>query len=286
MAVPAIHPDIPEAEYHADRGSLSHSGAKLLLPPSVPAKFREAMDNPPPPKKAFDFGHLAHGLVLGKGVPLVVLYPEVHGLKKDGQVADSPTATATWKAAVADARAAGKLPVHADDYCRAAAMQAVVSGHPVAGPLFANGTSEQSIYADDPTTGVCLRGRVDTISALDGRPVIGDYKTTASAARDRFERYSAKYMYHLQAAWYLDLAALLGIKGARFLLIAQEDVPPYLVSVLEPDDEAIAEGRRLKRQAIETYSHCTETGEWPGYPEEILSISLPLWAVSEMEMEI
>lgn len=286
MTDDGIYPDIPEHIYHAARDSLSQSGAKLLLPPSAPAKFREVMDSPQPPRKVFDFGTLAHGLILGKGVPLMILYPEIHGVKKDGAVADNPTATASWKAAESEARAAGKLPVHSDDYLRADEMSAAIQRHPVAGPLFTDGTAELSMYAADPQTGVRLRGRADWTTEINGRPIIVDYKTAATANPAEFERASAKWMYHLQAAWYLDLAAALGINNPRFLMVAQEKAPPYLVSVVELDDEAIAEGRRLKRRAIDTYAQCQEAGVWPGYPAEIHPISLPMWAFDEQEMEI
>ena len=106
---------VEENTYHRDRGSLSCSGAKLLLPPSCPAKFRQRMDNPPPPKPHFDFGSIVHTLTLGAGSDYVVLEPAVHGLKKDGTVADSPTATTAWKAADAEARALGKIPIHVLD---------------------------------------------------------------------------------------------------------------------------------------------------------------------------
>src|SRR3954471_5458063 len=71
---PGVYPDIPELAYHADcvsEGSLSCSGAKKLLPPSCPALFKWERENPPPPKRQFDFGHAAHKLVLGVGPELV-----------------------------------------------------------------------------------------------------------------------------------------------------------------------------------------------------------------------
>ena len=58
---------VDEQSYHRDRGSLSVSGAKLLLPPSCPAKFKERMDNPPPPKPHFDFGSIVHTLTPAPG---------------------------------------------------------------------------------------------------------------------------------------------------------------------------------------------------------------------------
>jgi hypothetical protein len=63
-----------------------------------------------------------------------------------------------------------------------------------------------------------------------------------------------------------------------FVFIAQEKEPPYLVSVVEFDAEAIAEGHRLNRQAIDLFKRCVDTGEWPGYDDGITPISLPPWA--------
>ena len=64
-----IH-DVPESDYHGDRRSLSVSGAKVLL--DCPARYRWQQDNPVH-KDAYDFGHVAHELILGKGAGYRVL---------------------------------------------------------------------------------------------------------------------------------------------------------------------------------------------------------------------
>ena len=92
---------ISTADYHADRSSLSCSGAKLLL--RSPAKFQWRLDHPVV-KDVFDFGTVAHTLVLGEGADIAVLDPGVHGLKKDGTPADNPRATTAWKAAEVNRR--------------------------------------------------------------------------------------------------------------------------------------------------------------------------------------
>ncbi len=173
---PGIYPGIPDEEYHGDRGSLSSSGARLLLPPSVPALFRHAMDTPRPPTRVFDFGHIAHRLLLGEGARFEVLHPEVVGLLKDGSVAASPRATAGWKQAEKDAREAGRVPVHADDHAKAEAMVSAVRRHETAGPLFAGGRAEVSLFAEDPETGVRLRARPDWWTEVDGRATFVDFK--------------------------------------------------------------------------------------------------------------
>lgn len=271
-----LHPDVPEEFYHSDRGSLSVSSAKLLLPPSCPAKFRWALDNAPKPKRAWDFGHVAHHIVLGKGAAFEVLDPAVHGLKKDGTVADSPRATATWKAAEAQARADGLVPIHVDEYRTAEAMAAEVLKHPEAGPLFAEGIAEQSLYVTDTATGVRLRGRTDWLRS-DGE--IDDYKTSTTANPAELKRKFWTLGYFMQAAWYRDLVIALGIAEApRFRFVVQEKEPPYVVTVVEYDDESVAEGRRLNRQAIETYLRCRDTETWPGYSDTTVQISLPHFA--------
>ena len=56
--------EVDETTYHADRGSLSSTGARKLL--ECPARFRHEQLSPPPAKGVFDFGKLAHKLVLGR----------------------------------------------------------------------------------------------------------------------------------------------------------------------------------------------------------------------------
>lgn len=278
LAIPVddgLHADVPEADYHADRGSLSVSGAKLLLPPSCPAKFRESQDNPPPPRPHFDFGSLAHALILGNGPELEILDPAVHGLKADGAIADVPQMTGMWKKAAAAARAEGKLPVSTADHLAAQAMRDAVMAHPVAGGLFTDGDAEVSAYRHDEQTGVRLRGRMDW---LRGDGTIVDLKTSATANPAELVRRFWQYGYFMQNAWYVDL---LGDPDAEFLFVVVEKVPPYVVTVLRYDADAIAEGRRLNRLAIDTYARCVRDGIWPDYSDQVVTLSLPPWALRD-----
>lgn len=274
---------IPDDVYHQDRVSLSSSGARLLLPPSCPAKFREYMDNDRKPKREWDFGHVAHHLVLGKGAQFAVLDPAVHGLKVDGTVSDKPTATAGWKAAAAQARARRLVPIHLDDCQKAEAMAKKVAEHPIAGPLLIDGQAEVSLYVDDPGgTGVQLRARPDWMTGPSyNRMWIVDYKTSTTANPAAFARKAADLGYHIQAAFYRLVVIALGLdESPAFVFIAQEKEPPYLVSVVEFDADAIAEGNRLARQAIDTYRRCVDNDDWPSYDgtDTVVPISLPPWA--------
>src|SRR5512135_3837265 len=97
---PGIY-DLPADVYHADpvpTGSLSSSGARLLLPPSTPAHFRWAREHPRPSTPAMDFGRAAHRIVLGVGEDLVEVQADSWRTKAAQQAAD-------------EARAAGKTPL-------------------------------------------------------------------------------------------------------------------------------------------------------------------------------
>ncbi|AHG24368.1 RecE-like exonuclease [Mycobacterium phage MichelleMyBell] len=282
MSVPTqdgMHRFVDEADYHADRGSLSVSGAKLLLPPSCPAKFRWEQDNTRKPKKVWDFGHVAHKLVLGKGAEFEILDPAVHGLKADGTPSEKPTATAMWRKAEAEARARGKVPIHVDLFTKAYDMAERVRQHPTAGPIFADaeGQAEVALYHTDPETGVRLRGRIDWLTGD-----IDDYKTSTTANPAELHAKFYRLGYYMQAAWYIDLAVAVGAsESPRFRFVVQEKEPPYVVTVVEYDEESIEQGRRANRQAIRLYADCLERGEWPGYSDSVVTISLPKYALQD-----
>lgn len=268
---------MPDAEYHADPvagGSLSSSGARLLLPPNCPAKFEYYLTNPRPPKAVFDFGHAAHRFLLGVGSDIVSV-----------DAADWSTKAA--KAERAEAYDAGRVPLLTADYDHALAMAAAVRNHPKAGGLFnrSNGIPEQSLFYTDPRTGIWLRARLDWMTTLtSGRCLIVDYKTTPRADLDSIRKSISNYGYHQQAPWYCDAVTALGLgDNPGFMLVVQEKTPPYLVTIVEIHPESIAWGRADNRRAIDTYIDCKEAGVWPGYADDFEMLNLPRWRLRQYE---
>lgn len=270
---------VPDDDYHADTAALSSSGARLLLHPSAPELFRHAMDSERKPRPEFDFGTIAHRLLLGAGARFEVLHPEVVGLKSDGTLAANPRATAAWKQAEEAARAAGRVPVHADDFTKAEAMVSAVRRHRDAGLLFVHGFAEMSLYATDPETGVRLRARPDWATYRDHatKATFVDFKTTVCAEPETFARKGSGFGYHIQDAFYRRVARLLGVEVDRFLFVACEKAAPHLVSVGEFDADDLAAADQLVTQAIRTFAECTETGIWPGYPAGVHTMRVPPW---------
>ena len=260
-----IYGDVPDTAYHADPHSLSSSGARALLQPGGPAKFKYA---PRVEKAEYDFGHVAHALILGEGSAIEVID------------ADS-WRTKDAKAARDKARAEGKVPVLRATFKSGEQLAQAAKTHPLGELLFAEGVPEQSAYWHDEQTGVRLRCRPDWITGGD-RPFQVDVKTTKSAAPQDFAKSIADYGYHQQQAFYVDGLAARGVQ-TEFLFFAVEVTYPYLCSVIELPHDAVALGRSLNRAAIDLYADCTKHDHWPGYPEVIHRVALPDWVYRTAE---
>lgn len=265
--------EMPADEYHA-QPALSSSGARKLLPPSCPALFRWGRDHPQAPSRVFDFGHAAHKMVLGDGPDLVVVDADDWRTKAAKEERD---------AAYAD----GKVPLLPAEFETVQLMaQALLMQTPAT--LWGNGKPEQSLFTKDEATGVWLRARLDWLpDASDDRMVLVDYKTTVSAEPRAFARSVANYGYFMQAAWYINMVGALDLADdVRFQFVAQEKTPPYLVTMFELDEYALRIGRKRNRQAIEVFADCTARDEWPGYANEVATISLPAWFDDVEEMSL
>ncbi|WP_087587690.1 PD-(D/E)XK nuclease-like domain-containing protein [Prescottella equi] len=267
-----VYADIPDSVYHSDRGSLSSSGARKLLPPSCPAIFRYEQDHPRESTTAFDLGHAAHTLVLGYGAEIV-------------EVKAGAWSTKAAKEAREQAYAEGKTPLLSKEVAQVHGMAAALKAHPLAAALFADGEPERSMYWRDDETGVMLRMRPDWLpNQSTGRLIVTDYKTSVDSNPDVFGKSAANFCYHQQAAWYLEGLAALGISNdAAFVFVVQSKTPPYLVSVVELHHDALMLGRRLNRRAIDIYADCHANNHWPGWGDDVALVDLPNWAYMKQE---
>ena len=121
---PGIVTDLDERTYHADRGSLSHSGSKNLH--DSPARFRWLLDNRVE-KDSFDVGTLAHKLILESTDDRI-------------RVADTyDWRTKKWQDWKREQHAAALVPVHRGDLRAASKMAAAVRRHTGSSPLARGG---------------------------------------------------------------------------------------------------------------------------------------------------
>lgn len=275
---PDIYHGMPEAAYHADPvegGSLSSTGARKLLPPSCPAKFRYWLDHEEPFKRVFEEGSAAHRLVLGTGPELKLVDKarwDTNDIRKE----------------LAEIRAAGNIPLKKPQLDMVNAMAAALREHPIAGPLLDpdRGYTEVSLFwRDGPVWG---RARIDKLTATrTGRPVVVDYKSAVSAAPTKVEKAISDRGYHVQGGFYTAGVRALNIGGedTGYVLVFQEKEPPYLVTVAEPHPLSMRLGARRVREAFDLYAECRAADKWPGYAEGVIYPELPAWETRELNGE-
>lgn len=269
---PGVH-DLTDEQYFGPAlasTTLSSTGARVLLAPGGPARFRYQADSGTvETRREFDLGHVVHTLVLGSG-PVPVRIDAEKWLTK------------AVKEEVAEAREAGMVPLRPSDFAAAFAMADAVHDHPLAAKLLTGGEPERTLIWRDQKTGVMCRAKADWLRT-DG---IVDLKTTESAAPDALSKAAHNYGYAIQAAFYLRgfWAAVprVSVEVPFFVHVAVEKTAPYLVHVNQLTERAIAWGDRQVAQALEIYRDCMASGEWPGYPtDEITDIDLPAWVRTE-----
>lgn len=258
-------------------GSLSSSGARMLLDPNCPAKFDYYRKHRRPPSKEFDIGTAAHHVLLGVGPELVVIDADNYR-KGENRVKRDKTYMAD------------KTPVLQHQMDMVNEMAAAARRDLVAGPLLLEGSGEPevSFFWIDGPTGIRCRARVDFLSVLrnkDGRLIILDYKSCRSAAPSKVERAVMEHGYHMQGAHLIDAVIGTGhAEDATVLFIFQEKEPPYLCTVHELHPvSALWVGRELNDKARQVYAKCDAAGVWPGYADDIVEIDLPYWEQQRME---
>lgn len=277
---PGVYPGIPDGEYHRDPvpgGSLSSIGARRIL--DSPARFKWEQEHRVE-KTAFDVGHAVHARVLGVGM-------EVVEIPADKLSANGATSTKAAKEFIAEARAAGQVPMKPEDYAPIEAMAKAVLTHPTARAfLERDGQAEASAFTRDPITGVWLRARPDFLPEHDPRrrTVLVDLKTGRTANPAEFGKHAHNFHYEQQDDLYQTVVrAARGDEDTAFVFVIVETEPPHLVSVVELDVTAKRIGRDRNRRAIDLYDTCKRTDTWPGYPPDVSLVSLPRYAELQHE---
>lgn len=269
-----------EEVYHRDpvvEGSLSCSGAKLLLPPNSPATYRYRLDHPKPPTEAMELGTAAHKEVLGAGWDYAVWPGE----------AWSETGARQFRK---QARAERRVPILAHQHAQIKEMAAAIAAHPSASLLLQAEEvyPEVSLFWRDDLDGelaepIWRRQRCDGVR-LGGRFIIAEYKTARSADPGEFAYAAGGLRYHMTAPWYCrGVTRTLGDADPLFLFIAQEKDPPYQVLICDLPAYALEAGEARNRAACLRYAECKRTGHWPGHQEaavgdrHVVTLELRRW---------
>lgn len=289
--IPGVY-DISAANYHADRltprPALSNTIGKLLVNRSpLHAWTASPRLNPawePTVRKTFDIGKAAHRRILGKG-------EEIAEIPEAMLAANGAVSTKEAKAFVAEARAAGIVPLLGEDIEQLTAMEAVLRralGEMRPKIAIDPAHSERAAYAE--IDGVWCRCMVDqALPYVNAESTIDDYKTCEDASLDACIRAISGYDYAFQAAHYRTTwqAATGEPTPRRVRFIFQEKSPPFEVGIVsltaQGDGDWWETAEDKVRDARYLWRRCLETGVWPGYPRQEAEVGAPAWYVQKWE---
>ena len=267
-----LHPDIPNAVYHAGLGNprpLSSTLAKNLLR-RLPEEARWELEQGEH-KESYDLGTAAHELILQGGFQTVAELDF-----------DSFRGKAAQEARDA-ARAEGKTPLLSKHLDSVKAMaEAVRSKDDNKALLDSGGMAEVSALVE--YEGVPLQTRYDYLQLpKDGKGgFILDLKTVAGSADQReFLRNAASYGYHIQAAMYQKVLELLGYGRLPFIWLVVSKKEPYASNLIQAQPDDLEIGAGMFEIAVKKWGHILENG-WP-QTTGIQQAGMPTWIEYEAE---
>lgn len=258
--------DMPNDAYHA-WPAISKSGLDLIN--RSPAHYRYGTKR-----------EATRAMEIGTAIHTALLEPErfaaEYVLLRD--VADRRASE--YKQAVAAHGSERVLVSHEADSV-AGMQESVRNSTAASSALSTAGWRELSMFATCPVTGALVKCRFDILTE-DGNAY--DLKKTQDARQDAFSRTIANYRYHVQAAFYSYVYALVtGRVLQTFSFIVVEQEPPHCAAVYALDSEATAQGKAEAMADLTTYAECVASGVWGGYDEANNIIGLPHWAIIEPE---
>lgn len=255
---------IPDDEYNNHPG-LSQSGAKELL--RSPRHFQEYLNRDRSEQTpAQRLGTLIHLASLQPRVfdATIVVAPECDKRTKEGKEIWASFQSSLQPGQEAITAKDGEL-VTAVSIAARAGLDKLMKDY-----------DGESMITEVPmvgrVNGTDIKGRLDAIiTTKDGRRIVVDIKTTTDAGTP-FVKDIANYLYYLQAAWYTTLA-----HADEFVILAVEKDAPNEWACYALDAEAKQKGLALMNSAIDLFRSCNTFKQFPGYPKEVQTVSLPKW---------
>lgn len=282
---PGIYPLSDEAYFAAEGANAS--GLKHIL--RSPAYFKQQKENPKEP---------SYQMIDGTGIHCAVLQPDEYDnryvvlpdnapLKPTEKMIADPnpkpeiaSRVQFWN--VFEKSAEGKTIITQDKDKLYRGIGSLLRDNSEVAPLLENGKAEQAIFAVDPVTKKLCKCKPDFLTRVGDYKIMLELKTTDDARPDAFQRTAYNFGYYTSAAFYCDVMdwAGLGRPDGYFILAVERDAP-HGFKLYELSEEALDYGERMYRKALDLYSYCVDTQEWPNYDTTIELLSLPGWVKSE-----
>lgn len=171
---------------------------------------------------------------------------------------------------------AGKVIVNADDFECVTGMAKSLRSNEMFADLLANATAKEisNIWVDK-ATGVTCKMRADIL--VDEYSAIVDLKSCSDASPRGMLRTILSNLYHLQGEFYLRGAAANGRHFQNYILACVESHAPYFTAIYQLSSEFLGVARGQINALLELYAECEESGIWPGYSTEFVTLEPPKW---------
>ena len=275
-----IMPGVPDAVY---RKWAFASRSQLESMRRSAAHFWHDLNNPREATDELTFGAAFHTLILEptQWDKRVVIVPE------DAPEKRSKADKEWW--AVFNQNNIDKLIIDREEYEQMTAMRDAIKWHKTAWLLLAGvpaagsatvAHSELTVVWPHPA-GVTCKSRLDRYVRSMGDVTITDLKSCRNAHPAVFSKDAEGYGYFREMGFYRQAISIMeGIpeEDIRCHIVAVEKDPPHGVIFYDMPHEDLCIGRDQMAEAVARFAACLESGEFPGYPQELKTLTLPAWA--------
>lgn len=170
----------------------------------------------------------------------------------------------------------GKTIIDADDYAKVLGMATSLRSNEMFADLVENATAKEiSGIWQDKNTGVICKMRGDLF--VDEYSAIVDVKSCVDASPAGFLRAIVSNGYHIQGEFYLQGATANGQHYQNFLFACVESQAPYFTAIYQLSTEFLGLARAQINVLLDLYRECEESGMWPGYSTEMVTLEPPKW---------
>lgn len=248
-------------DYRSDKAFNQSFLKKFLI---SPAHALASVGNPPTAN--MEFGSALHNYVLEPDTffDRYHVFDKVNWTTKEGkaQKADVERICATT--------GAKQLP--GADFARINAMwDAITDNKTAAGYIFGgDGHNECPLFWDCHFTGAPCKALLDRV--IPGTAIVDLKKIGKPATLKAVWNQVFDFGYDFQGAFYQEGWRKLTGETLPFILVFVEDEPPYGVRVVQLDPEMMPVMLNKCVRALERALECQQSGHWPAYPQEVLTI--------------